>query len=118
MSFFSSEIVQREMLHMQKLYQEISAKMYKFPFLSREEREQVVNEIDALIDKQEILYTRVALSDHEDAIEFKEQFRINAKKMGIPTHMIGPDVFKNARRSIQMMRESLDYDPLNEGIDP
>jgi hypothetical protein len=117
MSFFSSEIVKNEMKNMQALYQEIAKKMYVFPFLSREEREQIVNQIDALIDKQEILYTRVCLSDDEEAIEFKEQFRIQAKEMGIPSHMIGPDVFKNAKRSIQMMKESLDFDPLNEGTD-
>lgn len=118
MSFFSAEIVKKEMESMQQLYQEISKKMYLFPFLSREEREEVVNQIDALIDKQEILYTRVSLSDDQDAIEFKEQFRIQAKQMGIPSSMIGPEVFKNAKRSIQMMKESLDYDPLNKGIDP
>jgi hypothetical protein len=117
MNFFSSEIVQKEMLVMQKLYQELSAKMYKFPFMSREEREQVVNDLEHLIDKQEILYTRVALSDKEDAVEFKEQFRMTAKQMGIPTHMIGPEVFKNAKRSVEMMRQSLDHDPLNKGTD-
>jgi len=117
MSFFSSEIVQREMLYMQKLYQELSAKMYRFPFMSREEREKIVDDLDHLIDKQEILYTRVALSDQEDAVEFKEQFRIAAKQMGIPTHIIGSEVFKNAKQSLQMMRDSLDYDPLNKGTD-
>lgn len=108
---FSSEIVRREIEEMHELYTALSGKVMFFEMQSDEEKRKMTEDLERLIDMQEILYTRVFLSDDEDSRMVKENFRITAKQMGIPAHMLSPEVFKIARESITRMKEHL------EGLD-
>jgi len=105
---FSSEIVKREVEQMFKLYQKLSGKLTFFELQTDEEKIKMADDLERLIEMQEILYTRVFLSNDEDSELVKENFRIAAKQMGIPPHMTNPEVFKIARESVQQMRKHIE----------
>jgi len=107
-NLFSSEIVRREAKRMQDLYQSVSQRMYTFESMSREEKQEMFDDMDSLIEKQKVLYTRVMLSNDEDSNLVKENFRIAAKQMGIPTTNIGPEVFDLAKKAVDSLRETFD----------
>jgi hypothetical protein len=102
---FSSEIVRKEIEQMHQLYKEIYMAAPIIDMQSREDKEKLLDKMERLIEMQEILYTRVNLSDDEDSEGIKENFRIAAKQMGLPATQIGPEVFKIARTSINALRQ-------------
>jgi hypothetical protein len=108
---FSSEIVRKEIEEMYKLYESLTGRVGFFEMLSIDEKKQMAEDLDRLIQMQEILYTRVFLSDDEDSQMVKDNFRATAKQLGIPAHMLSPEVFKIARESISNLKEHL------EGLD-
>lgn len=110
MSLFSSEIVKGELRQIQELYHSLSARMPKYPEYSPEERIEFIDDLNRLLDKQEILYTRVFLSDDEDSEEIKQNFRIAAKQMGIPPNLLGSQIFKKAKESIENLRKHVYFD--------
>ena len=105
---FSSEIVKREVEQMYELYKELSGRLNFFELQTYEDKKKMADDLERLIDMQEVLYTRVFLSDDDDSELVKENFRIAAKQMGIPPHMTNPQIFKIARESVQQMRKHLE----------
>lgn len=105
---FSSEIVKREVEEMYELYKELSGRLNFFELQTHEDKKKMADDLERLIEMQEILYTRVFLSDDEDSELVKENFRIAAKQMGIPSHMTNPAIFQIARESVQQMRKHLE----------
>jgi len=79
-SLFSSEIVQGELKEMYKLYESLCGKVGFFEIASHEEKKQMAEDLDRLIEMQEVLYTRVFLSDDEDSQRVKENFRISGSR--------------------------------------
>lgn len=108
---FSSEIVRKEVEEMHKLYTSLTGRVMFFEMQSLEEKRKMTEDLERLIEMQEILYTRVFLSDDEDSQMVKENFRVTAKQLGIPAHMLSPEVFKIARESVNQMKKHL------EGLD-
>jgi len=107
-NLFSSEIVRREAERMHELYNSVTRRIYMFERMTREEKLQMFDDMDELVEKQKILYTRVMLSDDEDSELVKENFRVAAKQMGIPTSTLGPEVFNIAQRAVDSLRETFE----------
>ena len=85
-SFFDSELVQQEMEEINDLQAEIYKEAFKFPELSVEEKIEHLERLDYLLEKQEILYTRLKLSDDPRAKQVANNVRDSAIMMG----MAGP----------------------------
>lgn len=105
---FSSEIVKRELEEMHRLYESLVNRASFFEVSSTEDKKEIAKDLDRLIEMQEILYTRVFLSDDEDSRRVKDNFREAAKAAGIPAHMMNASVFKIARESIQQLKKHLE----------
>jgi hypothetical protein len=110
MSLFTSEIVQKELKVMHELYRSLTKRMSQYGLMTVEEREEFIDDLDALLDKQEVLYTRAYLMDDEDSEQVKENFRMAAKQMGIPSSQVGPEVFRKAKDAMKNLRDHLDFD--------
>ena len=109
MSLFQSEIVIQEMKEMQELYMELMGKVPYFGIMTLEQREEVCNRLEELIDKQEMLYSRAYLMRGDpDGESVIENFKKAAMSMGIPSEQVGIPIFKEAKRAISQMRENLD----------
>ena len=105
---FDSEIVQKEMDEMTTTYMDLMMKVPYFPVMNREQRKEVIDDLELLVDKQETLYSRAYLMNDEDSELVKQNFRNAAKELGVPEHLVGLPVFKKARKVLHEMRENLD----------
>ena len=73
MSFFNSEFVKKEMEEITELQEKIYDSVFKFPTMNNKEKLEHIEILERLLNKQQILYTRLSLSDDPDAKEMKEK---------------------------------------------
>ena len=71
MSFFKSDVVRAEMAQINELQEEIYSNVFKFQFMTNEDKAYHVEILEKLIDKQRVMYTRLCLSDDPDAKKMK-----------------------------------------------
>jgi hypothetical protein len=109
-SFFESEVVRAEMAEISELQEEIYHNVYKFFMMSKEEKLQHVDLLQKLLEKQQILYTRMSLSDDPEAKEMKEKVLESAEAMGIPKTSDINMIFSNMSRLIDTMKKAIDQD--------
>lgn len=108
MSFFDSELVQKEMQDIQDLHEKIYASMFAFSTLSKEDRLDHITCMEELINKQRILYTRLSLSDDPVAKEMKVNLEKTAMSMGMPDDMDMNTIFNTMEEIIDKMKGKLD----------
>ena len=107
-NLFSSEIVREETERMHQLYLSIANRMFSFEKMTKEDKQQMFTDMELLIEKQKVLYTRVMLSEDDDSQLVKDNFRAAAKQMGIPTNQMGPEIFDLAQKAVDSLRETFD----------
>lgn len=105
--FFESEVVQQEMLEVSKLQEKVYSQVFQFPYLDREGKISHIKDLEKLMEKQQILYMRMALSDDSDAIEMKERIKDSASLMGLPENIDMNALFANMSRLIQELKNQL-----------
>ncbi len=66
-----------------------------------------INDLEKLMEKQQILYMRMALSDDSDAIEMKNRIKDSATMMGLPENVDMNALFSNMGRMIQSFKRQL-----------
>jgi len=108
MSFFDSELVQKEMQDIQDLHEKIYTSMFTFSTLSKEDRLDHITCMEELINKQRILYTRLSLSDDPVAKEMKANLEKTAMSMGMPDDMDMNTIFNTMEEIIDKMKGKLD----------
>ena len=106
--FFESEIVQDELNEINKMQEEVYGNMMSFNDLDLDEKIEHIEHLSELLDKQKVMYTRLALSDDPQAVEMKEKLRQSVTMLGFPegTDMIS--LFKGMDKTIQKMKDHLD----------
>lgn len=113
MSLFSSEIVVREMQHISKLYGDLQNTVSRPNFkedATHDEKVSVINQMERLIELSEVMHARIMLSDDPECVKQKEEYRIEAKKLGLPPNPIPKEVFSFARQSIDEWKQILGVD--------
>ena len=106
MSFFNSEMVQKEMDEIAEIQRKIVKEIPSFFDMDVEEKLAHINLLDELLEKQQILYTRLTLSDDPDAVKMKDQMVESAKILGFgPTPDIAM-VFSSMRQTIDGLRKT------------
>lgn len=108
MSFFDSEIVQDEMKKIAELQEIIYEKMFSFASMSKDEKIEHVEILEQLLKKQQVLYTRMNLSDDPEAKMMKENIMKSAKQLGFPADVDLVYIFKNMTNIIDNMKKSID----------
>ena len=96
--FFDSDIVRDEMQEINEMQEEIYGRIFQFPDLPVPEQIEHLNELDVLLDKQQILYTRMKLSDDPRAKEMAENVRKSAIVMGFPKDVDCNLLFANMQK--------------------
>ena len=105
--FFDSDIVQDEMETINEMQEEIYSKVFKFPELPLEDQLDHLEMLDDLLDKQQVLYTRMKLSDDPRAMEMADNVRQSAILMGFPRDIDCNVLFANMRKTLDKVREGL-----------
>ena len=108
MSFFNSDIVRAEMTEISILQDDIYRNVFTFPTMNDEEKKFHISLLEKLLNKQQVLYTRLSLSDDPEAVEMKERIIESAQMMGMPPNVDMNIIFNNMTRLIEMMKEQLD----------
>ena len=110
MTFFQSDVVRAELAEIQELQEEVYGALFKFPSLSKEDKQYHVDMLERLIEKQKILYTRLSLSDDPMAKQMKENIMRGAKDMGLPTNVDMNLVFDDIHKMVDVMKKAVDED--------
>ena len=108
MSFFNSEVVRAEMAEISELQEEIYTNVFKFPTMSIEDKRYHIEILERLVDKQQVLYTRLSLSDDPEAKEMKERIVESAMMMGLPKGTDMNMVFNNMSQMLEVMKNQID----------
>jgi len=110
MSFFDSEVVRAEIAEIAELQEEVYETIFKFPSLPKDEKINHVDDLERLLEKQRILYTRLSLSDDPHAKNMKEQIANSALLMGLPANVDMNIIFNNMSQLLNQMRQMIDKD--------
>ena len=110
MSFFDSEIVQKEMDDINSLQRKIGKELFVFPTMTKEEKYEHMQLLSDLLEKQQLLYTRLSLSDDPKAIEMKNQIVESSRMLGFGNADVN-SIFKSMRMTIENLKTKVMVDP-------
>ena len=110
MSFFDSEDVRAEIVEIAELQEDIYSTVFTYPSLDQEKKIEHVADLERLLEKQKILYTRLSLSDDPQAKHMKEQIANSALLMGLPANVDMNIIFNNMSQLLNHMRQMIDRD--------
>jgi hypothetical protein len=108
MSFFKSEIVRAEMAEISELQEDIYRNVFDFPKMSKDEKMHHVHLLERLLNKQQVLYARLSLSDDPEAQEMKQRITDSALMMGLPPGVDMNVIFNNMAKMLDVMKEQID----------
>jgi len=107
--FFKSDVVRAELAEINRLQEDIYQNMASFDSLTLEEKLDNLSLLDDLVDKQQIMWTRLSLAgDDPDAVQMKEQIQASAIMMGFPKNTDVGVLFSNMKKTLEEVRSRVD----------
>jgi len=106
MSFTNSNFVKEELDNIAKIHKKIVKEMPKFFTMTTANKLEHINLLDQLLEKQQILYTRLTLSDDPDAIKMKDQMVESAKLLGFGSPPNISMIFSSMRNTIDNLKKT------------
>ena len=106
--FFDSDIVKDEMETINEMQEEIYSQVFKFPELPLDDQIEHLDSLMELLEKQQILYTRMKLSDDPRAKEMADNVRQSAIVMGFPKDVDCNLLFANMKNTLERVRKGID----------
>ena len=106
-SFFDSEIIKEELEEINELQQEVYGDAFNLMRMSSTERVEHVENLETLLEKQKIMYTRVSLSDDPQAVEMKKNLEKSVKLMGFTTGTDMSQLFDAMDKTIEKLKQSI-----------
>jgi len=108
MSFFESEVVREELEEIHDLQNEIYGNLFDYPNMVKDEKIYHIELLQQLLEKQQVLYTRLSLSDDPEAQNMKEKIIQSATMMGLPPGVDMSIIFNNMKDLIDLMKNQID----------
>ena len=106
--FFKSEIIQEELNEINRLQEKIYGSLFAFSAMSRDEKLEQIETLTTLLEKQQVMYTRLSLSDDPKAIEMKENLRKSVSMMGFPPETDMQTLFDSMNATIKSLKQYID----------
>tara|TARA_B100002019_G_C21224552_1_gene576626 strand:+ start:790 stop:1125 length:336 start_codon:yes stop_codon:yes gene_type:complete len=106
--FFDSEIVQEEVKCVMKMQEDLYRALPGFYMMDKDEKINVIAMLEKLLEKQQILYTRLSLSQDPKAIELKKDFDKQKVMLGIPENVSAVQVFDEMKQMIDTYMDNID----------
>ena len=106
--FFKSEIIQEELNEINRLQEKIYGSLLAFSAMSRDEKLEQIETLTNLLEKQQVMYTRLSLSDDPQAIEMKENLRKSVAMMGFPPETNMQTLFDTMNATIKSLKDYID----------
>ena len=108
MSFFDSEIVRAEMVEISELQEEVYSSVMNFASMNNRDKLHHVELLEKLLNKQNVLYARLSLSDDPEAKQMKQNIIESAKMMGLPPDVVITKVFDQMNKMLDIMKAQID----------
>ena len=108
MSFFDSEIVREELEVINELQTDIFQELSTFPTLNVEEKNEHIEKMTQLLQKQQLMYTRLSLSDDPQAIKMKEELQQSLILLGFPPNTNVNTFFQTMTETIKNLKLYVD----------
>jgi hypothetical protein len=93
-----------------ELQRKIGKELFVFPTMSKEEKYEHMQLLSDLLEKQQLLYTRLSLSDDPKAIEMKNQIVESSRMLGFGNADVN-SIFKSMRMTIENLKTKVMVDP-------
>tara|TARA_B100002019_G_scaffold259730_1_gene245324 strand:- start:181 stop:513 length:333 start_codon:yes stop_codon:yes gene_type:complete len=106
--FFQSDIIQEELSDINQIQEKIYGSLLAFSSMAREEKLEHIDLLTTLLEKQQVMYTRLSLSDDPQAIEMKENLRKSVTMMGFPPDTNMQSLFDSMNATIKSLRDYVD----------
>ena len=104
--FFQSETVKSEMEDIYDMQKELMDVIMKFPYMSDEAKVLHIDTVKELLEKQQIMWTRMALSDDPEAMKMKERLIAQIEILGFGSTDMGT-IFSNMKDTLDKMQSQL-----------
>ena len=109
MSFQDSEFVQTEIKTINALQDRLAEMTMAFPELDDDEKEEYIEIVETLLQKQRILWARVELSKSDDPVA--KQMAVDVRKVmnaiGIPETVSVSEVFNNIDQMVEALKKTV-----------
>jgi len=104
--FFDSDQVRREMEEITCLQKELYDVILKFPMMSAEAKIEHIDTVMELLERQQIMWTRLSLTDDPDAKKMKDYISSNSKELGFGDTDL-TTIFTNMKRTLEQVQSNL-----------
>ena len=104
--FFDSDQVRREMEEITCLQKELYDVILKFPMMSSEAKIEHIDTVMELLERQQIMWTRLSLTDDPDAKKMKDYISSNSKELGFGDTDL-TTIFTNMKRTLEQVQSNL-----------
>ena len=108
MRFLDSEIVQKEMKDIETLQKKVYGNVFNFRNMNREDKILHIELLEELIEKQQIFYKRLSLSDDPKAKEIRKTVMDSAEMFGFKKDGDLSLMFTQMSEAIGEMKKQLD----------
>jgi len=105
--FFQSDIIREELENIFSIQKELYKVIVDFSSFSDAEKNDHIEKIKLLLSKQEIMWTRLSLSDDPEALEMKEKIRMTSEAMGFKNVDMNV-IFRSMRKTLDQLQARLD----------
>jgi predicted site-specific integrase-resolvase len=106
--FFESDIVRKELDDIYQLQKRLQKVFLTIPSLSSEEKREFLKLTLILIDKQEIMYFRMKLSEDPKSKEMLDEMKKSAIILGISEDVSLDELFGEMRKTMKSLSDKLD----------
>ena len=104
--FFDSETVKSEMEEITCLQKELYDVILKFPMMSPKAKVEHIDTVLELLERQQIMWTRLSLTDDPEAKKMKEYIINHSKELGFGDTDL-PTIFTNMKRTLEQVQSNL-----------
>ena len=104
--FFDSDQVRREMEEITCLQKELYDVILKFPMMSAEAKVEHIDTVMELLERQQIMWTRLSLTDDPDAKKMKDYISSHSKELGFGDADL-TTIFTNMKRTLIQVQSNL-----------
>ena len=103
-NFFDSEIVKEALDEIQSLQSSLYKNVLMYESMDSEKKEEHIDKLSELLDKQRIMYARLSLSDDPVAVKMKEHLQQSIALMGFPPETDMLVLFEGMKKTIEKLR--------------
>lgn len=104
--FLDSDIIRKEMEDILSIQKKLYSTIINFPSFTDEQKSEHINEMMKLLEKQEVMWARISLSDDPDALEMKQKIKVASAAMGFGDADVH-HIFKGMRTTLEKLKSRL-----------